>query len=153
MSPQRSAATGKPLKLASGAPMKDCCCDPLPTVDCADCSPPLDFAYDVTLAGFTGTWTIFNGIWTVLWTNDCTWYGEFVVTYPGVDLQVWLVWRNSSPDAWEVTFQVGYWCYRSYRKEASNPCTVRPPGGSYPYFATYGDCDTTRAKDVIISVA
>jgi hypothetical protein len=153
MSPQRSAVSGKPLKLATGAPMKDCCCAGSP-VDCGSCSPPLDEMYDITLAGFTGTWTPLNGIWTVVWTSGCTWYGEFdALGGSGIDLQVWLVWRNSSPNAWEVTFQVGYWCYRSYRKEASDPCTVRPPGGSYPYFATSGDCDTDRAKDVTVSVA
>ena len=149
MSPQRSAATGKPLKLASGAPMKDCCCGS--PVDCGDCDPPLDFAYDVTLYGLTDNWAAFNGTWTVLWTSECTWYGEWdVIGLSPVDLKITLHWDDVN-EHWEVIVELPGGCHQEHQMDSTNPCSTRPPG-AYTLFSDFDSCPS-KADDLAVSVA
>jgi len=154
MSPQRSATTGKPLKLATGAPMRDCCCGGTP-VDCGDCDPPLDSAYDVTLSGITYTggadWRVFNGTWTVLWTSECTWYGEWdVIGLPTIDLKITLRW-DATNEHWEVIVQFPGGCHQEHQLDSANPCDTPPPG-DYTFFSDFDSCGSA-VDDLAVSVA
>jgi len=130
MTPQKSRRTGRPLKLASGAPMGECCCPTVPSGggDCETCDPPLDTYYTVRLSGFSDNWSDFNGDWAVAWSSGCTWYGEWdVIGGSAVDLKITLAW-DSVNEWWQVTLVLPGGCDYECHLASSDPCSTRPPG-------------------------
>ena len=143
MSPQRSAATGKPLKLASGAPMKDCCC-PNGAGGCGNCDPSLPYQYTVTLADLGGDFSWANG--THILINDgtpypgqsepgCYWHKDVDRTERRVGLVTWtfrLTASISVPHDWVFVLRMGGTpCFIQFRlADVDDLCDGAT--GSYP---------------------
>jgi hypothetical protein len=113
--------SGKPV-LITRAEFEDCCCGN----DYHDCDPKLKNKYNITFAGLTGSWSVWNGLWVVtyrpyewLYPANPTFDEAKIVLYWWPDIwavQIWAVWQTDRPN------QV-WW-------GSSDPCIIP---GTYPW--------------------
>jgi len=169
MSLKRSSVTGHLLLQSSGHLAKECCCT-TGTPPCG-CTPPLDFAYTITIYGFaTADDTRYagaDGDWDVEWTTQCTWVGRHSYVTGGTTRYFILtldVVTVATPVSWRVTLQhynslwVPITCALDWRKAiVTSPCVTTPPGSTidYVWFSTDGLCagDADSPGQVTCAVA
>jgi hypothetical protein len=151
MTLQKTSA-GALLMLDDGDLMRECCCeDPY---DCENCDAPLDDEYTVTMSGFTGTWTAFNGDWVITHTSECEWAGSWTdIDEYGHDLSITMSWEDTpDPGVWKIVALVSPVCGFLMRIQAATPCGT-PPTGSYTQDNRSALCSSSTPDPLVLSVS